>query len=450
MAAETAPRLLIPVQRSVTLRQTVGYAVQQVIETVDADSAEADAEAEAVDTDSAADSAEADADDAEEAARAVDVDPADAATDVRGGVDAADAAGADTDAAGVTDADGPTVHFVFLATWREGDPGTDADRARAESLLEQLAVWIRYECEEAGLDPESLDFETALLGVDEYLFSPSTYAELLATYAAEAGLNRIVLDPAYTLVGHTTLLQPLEFELEGLGLAVEEAPVDRPTRRGQLVSRTSPARFLTLFGTSFLFYQLLGGFSGAFDLVTGLITAAVVAVTLSSVSFYHDPTLSASPWRLARGVIYVPYLLYEIVVSNLVVARVILDPRLDIDPRMTRVRAFVGSGFPLTTLANSITLTPGTLTVKADDQDLYVHSLVPFAREGLFDGSLERWVRFVFYGREAARFPTPRERGDTEVLQEPASEPTAVADGGSEAAEPDPSTGSSGIREGSQ
>ena len=87
-------------------------------------------------------------------------------------------------------------------------------------------------------------------------------------------------------------------------------------------------------------------------------------------------------------------------------------------------------------LANSITLTPCTQTVRADDQELYVHSLVPFAREGLFDGALERWVRFVFYGREAARFPTPRERGDTEILQDPDASETAdanvnaVADGG--------------------
>ena len=157
-------------------------------------------------------------------------------------------------------------------------------------------------------------------------------------------------------------------------------------------------------------------------------------------SFYHDPTLADSPKRMLRGVLYVPYLLYEIIVSNLVVARVILDPSVEIDPRMTTVRAFVGSGFPLTMLANSITLTPGTLTVKADDQTLYVHSLLPFAREGLFDGSLERWVRFVFYGREAARFPSPRDRGDAEVLQQPTAagstpdDATALPDGGHDAA----------------
>ena len=364
MAAETAPRLLVPVQRSITLRQTAGYAVQQAIE--------------------AAETGE------------------------------------------------PTIHFVYLATWREGDPGTDADRERADELLEQLSVWARYECEEAGIDPESIGVETAVIGLDSYLFSPTAYAELLATYAEENRLNRVVVDPEYTLVGHTTLLQPLEFELEQLGISVEEAPVDRATRRDRLVSRASPARFLTLFITSFLFYQLLGGFSGLFDVVTGLATAAVVAITLSSVSFYHDPTLAASPKRIVRGVVYVPYLLYEIVVSNLVVARAILDPSIRIDPRLTKVRVFVGSGFPLTMLANSITLTPGTLTVKADDQELYVHSLLPFAREGLFDGSLERWVRFVFYGREAARFPSPRDRGDTEVLQQPTATETDAATRGGE------------------
>jgi multicomponent Na+:H+ antiporter subunit E len=95
----------------------------------------------------------------------------------------------------------------------------------------------------------------------------------------------------------------------------------------------------------------------------------------------------------------------------------------------------VGSGLPVTTLANSITLTPGTLTVRARDGNLYVHSLIPWARDGLFDGSLERWTRFVFYGREAARLPTPRERDDIGIFQGPdATEeyPGARADGGEE------------------
>lgn len=337
------------------------------------------------------------------------------------------------------DGDTPVVHFVSVASWRADDPGSASERQRAADLLEQVDTWVGFDLDEADAESDTITVKTAVIGDDDYLFSPDDYANLLTEYAEQHGLGRVVVDPEYSLVGHTTLVEPLEFELAQRDLAIEEAPVDRPTRRDRLVGRTTPARFLTLFGTSMLFYQVLGGFSGLFDLVTGVATALIVATTLSSVSFYRDPTLWESPKRVLRGVIYIPYLLYEIVVSNLVVARVLLDPRLDIDPRLTKIRVFVGSGFPLTTLANSITLTPGTLTVKADDQELYVHSLVPFAREGLFDGGLERWVRFVFYGRDAARFPTPLDRGDTEVLQDPDASETAdgnanaVADGGTDA-----------------
>ncbi|TQQ80842.1 monovalent cation/H+ antiporter subunit E [Halonotius terrestris] len=361
--------VVVPVKRSVTLRQTVGYVIQRALDRL-------------------------------------------------------------------ADGEEPVVHFVVIASWRADDPGSTADRRQADDLLEQVETWAQFDLDESDVDPDSITIETAVIGDDDYHFSPTDYADLLAEYAVSHGITNVVVDPEYSLVGHTTLLQPFEFELQQRDLAVEEAPVDRPTRRGQLVRRDSPARFLALFGGSFLFYQILGGFSGLFDIVTGLATALVVAVALDNVSFYRDPTLTESPKRLARGLIYAPYLLYEILVSNLVVARVILDPRSKIDPRLTRVRFFVGSGLPLTTLANSITLTPGTLTVKADNQQLYVHSLVPFARDGLFDGALERWVRFVFYGREAARFPSPRDRGDTEILQDPdADEPTTngpetVADGG--------------------
>jgi len=66
----------------------------------------------------------------------------------------------------------------------------------------------------------------------------------------------------------------------------------------------------------------------------------------------------------------------------------------------------------VTTLANSITLTPGTLTVSVTDRAFTIHSLTAGARADLFDGGLERAVRFVFYGRESMAIATPRERGD--------------------------------------
>ncbi|AUX08994.1 multicomponent Na+:H+ antiporter subunit E [Halalkaliarchaeum desulfuricum] len=325
----------------------------------------------------------------------------------------------------------PELHFVYLATWRDDDPGSTDRYAEATALLDRIEVWCRYDFEETGYDEtiSSADVvHTTVLGRGEYLFGADDYAELLFEYAEERGIETVLMDPEYSLVGRSTLHQPLDFELEARGLTVEEAPVDRPSRRQRFAQELSAGRFLFVFGVSYLFYLVLGGFSGLFDVITGAVSAAIVAGVLSTITVDRDPSFPETPLRILRLAVYVPYLFIEIVKSNLVIASVILRPSMPIKPRLTRVRVYVGPGVQLTTLANSITLTPGTLTVRARDQNLYVHSLVPSARDGLFAGSLERWVRFIFYGREAARIASPEERGDTEILQGP--EADAVADGG--------------------
>lgn len=327
------------------------------------------------------------------------------------------------------------IHFVYLASWRDDDPRIASLRQRAEDLLEQVELWAGYDLEDAGAE---VTVETAIVGTDAYLFGPDEHAERLHEYATTHGIDRVVVDPEYTPVGNTTMLQPLEFELASTDLVVSEAPVDRPSSRQRLVSELSGARFGSVFAVTLGFYLVLGDVTYWFDWVTGIASALVVAISLSQIALEHEPRFPQTPLRILRGAVYVPVLLFEILKANVVVARVILSPSLPIEPRMTRVRSLVGSGLPVTTLANSITLTPGTLTVRARDENLYVHALIPWAREGLFEGSLERWTRFVFYGREAARLPTPEERDDCAVLQGPeADEPLRLgprADGGRVAA----------------
>ncbi|MEF8779983.1 MAG: monovalent cation/H+ antiporter subunit E [Haloferacaceae archaeon] len=319
--------------------------------------------------------------------------------------------------------DDPELHFVYFATWRNEDPGAEGKHEGARRLLDRTRVWASYDFADLGYDTEPEGDEeteivrTAVVGAGSYLFSVEDYADVLAEYAETHGIETVVMDPEYSVIGRSTLHQPLDFELEARGVHVEEAPVDRPTRRERLVREVSAGRFLFVFGLSYLFYLVLGGFSGSFDLLTGAVSAAVVAAVLSGISLDHDPTFPETPLRILRGAIYLPVLFVEILKSNVVIASVILRPSMPIEPRLTRMRAYLGPGVQITTLANSITLTPGTLTVRARDQDLYVHTLVPWAREGLFAGSLERWVRFVFYGRQAARLASPEERGDTEILQ---------------------------------
>ena len=301
--------------------------------------------------------------------------------------------------------------------------------AQAARLLDRVAVWAR---EDAGANADRLTVETAQIGLTEYLFSPEDLAIRLVEETKEHDIPHILLDSEYDPGVGSPLLRPLEYELTRFReCTVEEAPGQARARRSPLVIRSTPVQVGSLFLVSFLFYQLLAGQLYWFDLVTGVISATIVAVGLSRVTFHRDPSLR-SLRKLGRMVIYIPYLLVEIVKANVAIAAVILHPRLPIEPRLTRVRTAVWGGMPVTTLANSITLTPGTLSVRVDGRSLTVHTLVPSAREDLFDGGLERAVRYVFYGRTSMEIASPRERGDTKILQPIPGEPESTDETGGE------------------
>ncbi|MDZ7688742.1 MAG: monovalent cation/H+ antiporter subunit E [Halobacteriales archaeon] len=291
------------------------------------------------------------------------------------------------------------LHFVSVVSSfrRRGDR-----REEAESLLEKARIWA----EETNPDA-SVRFE--VLETKSYLFGPAEHAEIFAEYAEQNGVGRVVLDPEYRVSATSPTLQPLSDEIRGYDLLLERAPIERPTRRPSLLTRGGASRLATLFILSYGFYLALGSFS-TFDIVTGGVTAAVVAVTLEHVSFQTSPTARRIPGLFLRLFVYVPYLVSQIVVANFQVAYVVLHPDLPIDPSVEEFEAAVWGGAAVTTLANSITLTPGTLTVEADGRHLQVHALTKTAREDLLEGSLERAVRFVFYGREAMDYLKPKER----------------------------------------
>jgi multicomponent Na+:H+ antiporter subunit E len=323
------------------------------------------------------------------------------------------------------EAENPRLHFVAPVAWHDvGDVSAEV-YDETEDLLERVELWAREDAGEA-----SITVETALIGTDEYLFSPDDYARVIAEYAADHDISEVVIDPEFSPGGNVPLLRPMEVDLVRRGLSVQEASVERQTRRARLTRAGGLIQFGLLFGVAFVFYQLLGGFKIAsgdsyyfyYELVTGAVSAGIVAGALHRISLSSRPNVPRIFRQSVRLVLYVPYLLYEIIVANIAITYIILHPKMPIEPRMTRVRAAVGDSTALTTLANSITLTPGTLTVQSEGQDLYVHALFESAREGLFDGALERAVRFTFYGRSSAAIATPRERDDCEILQNPEEE----------------------------
>ena len=121
---------------------------------------------------------------------------------------------------------------------------------------------------------------------------------------------------------------------------------------------------ILVFAACFLFWVLLAGRPTALSLALGALSAVLVAVANRGEEAL-SPMLRAAP----RFCLYLPWLLKEIVVANLQVARLVMHPRLPIDPVVVRYDAPLRGDLALTTLANSITLTPGTLTVEADERE---------------------------------------------------------------------------------
>jgi multicomponent Na+:H+ antiporter subunit E len=85
-------------------------------------------------------------------------------------------------------------------------------------------------------------------------------------------------------------------------------------------------------------------------------------------------------------------LIREIVVSNIEVIRLILSPRLAIQPHFLRVRTRQTTDLGKVILANSITLTPGTVTVDLQGDELLVHALTRSSGQAVEDGQLDRRV----------------------------------------------------------
>ena len=98
-----------------------------------------------------------------------------------------------------------------------------------------------------------------------------------------------------------------------------------------------------------------------------------------------------------RLVLYMPWLVWEIVKSNLHVARVVLSPGLPIQPKLVRVKASQKTAFGQVLYANSITATPGTISLDLRNDEILVHALTSDTAEGL-DGAMDEKCRWVEQG----------------------------------------------------
>lgn len=149
-------------------------------------------------------------------------------------------------------------------------------------------------------------------------------------------------------------------------------------------------RGLVLFLVLFAVWLLLSGHYTPTLMTYGALSCLGVVLLVGHLGILDDEAL---PTHLGLGlVLYIPWLLKEILFSNLAVAKVILSPSLPIHPRILRVDASQKTDVGRVVYANSITLTPGTVTLDARDGKLLVHALMTDSAEGLLSGEMDRRV----------------------------------------------------------
>ena len=135
-----------------------------------------------------------------------------------------------------------------------------------------------------------------------------------------------------------------------------------------------------LFATLFLFWLLLSGSLAIESVAIGVVIAGVVAFLLSANLSYLSG-YRFTPASFAATLAFVGYFLKELVKANLSMASLVLTPSLPIRPAIVRVRTKLKNPIARLLLANSITLTPGTLSVEMTGEWLYIHWVVAEATE---------------------------------------------------------------------
>ncbi|MEN8176554.1 MAG: Na+/H+ antiporter subunit E [Pseudomonadota bacterium] len=131
-------------------------------------------------------------------------------------------------------------------------------------------------------------------------------------------------------------------------------------------------RFLLAFASVFLFWLLLTASLDIEELLAGVLVSVVVALVALPRTDILDG-LRITPALPIHVLSYLGVFSIALVRANLDLARRVLDPRLPINPAVVTVRTSLKSNLGRMLLANSITLTPGTLTVDVIDDRLLVH-----------------------------------------------------------------------------
>ena len=132
------------------------------------------------------------------------------------------------------------------------------------------------------------------------------------------------------------------------------------------------SRYAATAGVLFCLWLLLTSTSNFQEVLAGVVLALLVAA-LGYKGFTTRGLRIFSPRRLLHLLIYLPVFFWELIKANFDVAYRVIHPRMPIRPGIVAIKTELKSDIGKLFLANSITLTPGTLTLEVEGEHLFIH-----------------------------------------------------------------------------
>jgi multicomponent Na+:H+ antiporter subunit E len=158
-------------------------------------------------------------------------------------------------------------------------------------------------------------------------------------------------------------------------------------------------RYVTLFILSLIFWLLLTFEFTVPNIIVGTVSSIICSLFFGKV-FVTNVYKLLQPQRYFWFIIYLFVFIWECLKANLDVAYRVLHPAMPIRPGIVKVKTTLKSDMAKMLLANSITMTPGTISVDIIDDNLYIHWIYirsedPEVYTGIITGAFEKYIKRI-------------------------------------------------------
>ena len=136
--------------------------------------------------------------------------------------------------------------------------------------------------------------------------------------------------------------------------------------------------------------------AGSFDIqeiIVGLILSLIIGLLFVKIIPFEIKYLN--PVRLFWLIVYIPFFIWEMIKANFQIAAIVINPALPIKPGIVEGETSLKSPLGRLMLTSSITLTPGTLSIDIDDEEVSIHCVVVNESAEMIIGKFEKYIKRI-------------------------------------------------------